>query len=88
MWNIAISLVCGNTHIWKGAESASLLTVAVQRIVASVLEANGVPGGVATLCQGAGNTVGEALINDSRLPLVSFTGSTKIGRHVSEKVHR
>lgn len=87
-WNVAISLICGNCNIWKGASTTSLCTLAVQKIVAEVLAKNGIPGGVCTMVVGPGRTVGEHMINDSRLALVSFTGSSEIGVHVSEVVHR
>lgn len=86
-WNLAISLVCGNTNMWKGAPSTSLVTVALTKIVADVLAANGLPGAIASTCVG-GTDVGEWMTNDPRFPLISFTGSTKVGRIVSETVHR
>eukprot|EP00762_Andalucia_godoyi_P002795 ANDGO_04478.mRNA.1 Putative aldehyde dehydrogenase family 7 member A1 homolog len=87
-WNCAISMVCGNVHIWKGASSTSLVAIATQKIVAAVLERNGLPGAISCLCQGAARVVGEKLIADARLKLVSFTGSTSIGRRIAEVVHR
>eukprot|EP00753_Platysulcus_tardus_P007696 PLAT15397.1.p2 GENE.PLAT15397.1~~PLAT15397.1.p2 ORF type:complete len:526 (+),score=252.21 PLAT15397.1:35-1579(+) len=86
-WNLALSLICGNVSVWKGASSVSLVTIAVTRIVADVLERNGLPGGIATMVLGKGSVIGEALINDDRLKLVSFTGSTAVGRRVSTVVH-
>jgi len=86
-WNAAISLVCGNTQIWKGADSTSLVTVACQKIVEEVMTKNGLAG-VATMVQGPGATVGEKIISDKRVELVSFTGSTGVGRHVSEVVSK
>ena len=82
-WNAAISLIAGNCNIWKGASSTSLCTIATSRIVGDVLERNGFPG-VCTTVIGPGSSVGEQLINDARLRLISFTGSTQIGRRVSE----
>jgi aldehyde dehydrogenase family 7 protein A1 len=87
-WNVAISLICGNVNIWKGASTTSLCTIAVQKIVAEVLSRNGIDGAVCSMVVGPGRTVGEHMINDSRLALVSFTGSSEIGIHVSEVVHR
>jgi aldehyde dehydrogenase family 7 protein A1 len=86
MWNTAISLVCGDLTIWKGASSTSLITVAVTKIVVDVLEKWGFAG-VFTMVNGPGSTVGEMLINDSRLKLISFTGSTGIGKRISSVVH-
>ena len=87
-WNLAISLACGNTHIWKGASSTSLVTLATARIVAGVLAAAGAPPGVFTVVSGSGRTIGDRLICDPRAALVSFTGSTAVGVRVSEVVHR
>jgi len=86
-WNTAVSLVCGNCQVWKGAGTTSLITVAVTKIIASVFEHNGLPGGIFTMVIGPGRTVGELLIQDNRLSLISFTGSTSVGRHISEVVH-
>jgi aldehyde dehydrogenase family 7 protein A1 len=86
-WNIAISLIAGNCNVWKGASSTCLVTVATAKIVADVLERNNIPGAVSSMILGPGRSVGEMMINDARLSLMSFTGSTKVGRHVSEVVH-
>jgi aldehyde dehydrogenase family 7 protein A1 len=74
-------------NIWKCASTVPLVTVATTRIIAEVLERNGLPAGVLTMVTGGGATIGERLIQDKRLDLVSFTGSTAVGRHVSEVVH-
>lgn len=87
-WNLALSLVCGNTNLWKAADSVQLCALAVTRIVARVLERNKIPGAVASMVLGPGRTVGEALINRPDMELISFTGSTTVGRHVSEVVSR
>mmetsp|Transcript_19598 Transcript_19598/g.55124 ORF Transcript_19598/g.55124 Transcript_19598/m.55124 type:complete len:534 (-) Transcript_19598:181-1782(-) len=84
-WNASISLVCGNTQIWKGAPSTNLVSIATQKIMADVLVENGYDGGIATLCCG-GADVGKAMASDGRLPLISFTGSTAIGRDVATTV--
>lgn len=84
-WNAAIALICGNQLIWKGHETTSLVSIATNRIVVDVLKKNGF-NSVATLCQGTGATVGEKMINDKRVPLVSFTGSTQVGRRVASVV--
>ncbi|CCI45303.1 unnamed protein product [Albugo candida] len=83
-WNAAISLVCGNTHIWKPSESLSLTSIACNKIITRVLERNGFPGAISSLICGEGLTIGEALIQDQRVELVSFTGSTQVGRHVNQ----
>ena len=87
-WNAAIALVCGDTLVWKGASSTSLVTVATARILADVLAAAGAPPGVFTCLVGSGREVGERMLADRRLPLISFTGSTAVGVRVSEAVHR
>ncbi|CAH0476359.1 unnamed protein product [Peronospora belbahrii] len=85
-WNAALSLVCGNTQIWKPSESLALTSVACTKIIADVLERNGHSGAVASLICGNGAEVGETLLHDKRMELVSFTGSTKVGRHVNKVV--
>jgi|Transcript_24215 acyl-CoA reductase-like NAD-dependent aldehyde dehydrogenase len=77
--------MCGNTMIWKGHEEASLVSVAVSRIVTDVLRNNGFDSAF-TLCQGTGAEVGERFLQDKRIGLVSFTGSTKTGRHAAATV--
>ena len=71
--------------LWKGAPSTPLSTIATIRIVSGVLERNGLPGAVTALCQG-GNDIGEKMSTDPRVKLVSFTGSTKAGKHVAMAV--
>ncbi|MGE3886416.1 MAG: aldehyde dehydrogenase family protein [Vicinamibacterales bacterium] len=84
-WNAAIAAVCGDTVIWKPAEPVPLTAIAVQHIANRVMADHGVTG-VFALAVGSGRTVGEAMIQDARLPLISFTGSTAVGRHVSQAV--
>ena len=84
-WNTAIGLITGNTMIWKGSETTSLVTIATSKIVTDVLRQNGF-NSVFTVCQGTGKEVGEKFVHDERLGLVSFTGSTKTGRHVAKEV--
>ena len=87
-WNAAISLVAGNTQLWKGADSTSLVTIACQKIVADVLAKNGYDCGISTMIQGPGATIGEGIITDKRFELVSFTGSTAVGHRVSDAVSK
>ncbi len=82
-WNAALAAICGDTMIWKPSSSTPLTAVAVQNICNEVMETNGISG-VFNLVIGPGRTVGETMLNDKRVPLVSFTGSTDMGRHVSE----
>ena len=84
-WNAAIALVCGDPVIWKPAEPAPLCGVAVTHIANKVLADHGLTG-LCSLVVGKGSTVGEAMLNDHRLPLISFTGSTAVGKHVSSTV--
>lgn len=84
-WNAALAWVCGNTTIWKPSEKTPLCGIAVQNIVAEVFKKNDVPEGVNCLVQG-GREVGEWLSKDTRIPLVSATGSTRMGKTVAATV--
>merc|ERR1712128_36974 len=84
-WNSAIAMVCGDTIIWKGAPTTPLVSVATTKIVATVLEKNGLPGAISSLCCG-GADIGTAMAKDERIPLVSFTGSTPVGHKVAMMV--
>ena len=84
-WNSFIAAICGNTTIWKPSSSTPLTAIAVQNICNEVMEENGYSG-IFSLLVGSGSVVGEKLISDKRVPLISFTGSTKMGRHVSQTV--
>jgi len=84
-WNSAIAAVCGDPVLWKPSSYTPLSAIAVQHVANQVMADHGQPG-IFTLVIGPGRDVGELLLNDPRLPLISFTGSTKIGRHVSEAV--
>ena len=84
-WNSALSWVCGNTTIWKPSEKTPLCGIAIQKIVAEVFQKNNVPEGVNGLLQG-GREIGEWISNDSRIPLVSATGSTRMGKALSTAV--
>ena len=84
-WNAALAAVCGDTVVWKPSEETPLTAVAVQNICNEVMAANGCPG-LFTLAVGTGATVGERMTDDRRLPLVSATGSTRMGRIVGQKV--
>jgi aldehyde dehydrogenase (NAD+) len=86
-WNAAIAAVCGDTMVWKPSSVTPLCAVAVQHIANRVMADHDLAG-LFTLCAGASRDVGERLIQDPRLPLVSFTGSTRVGRHVAETVAR
>lgn len=83
-WNSMLAWVCGDVCIWKPSSKTPLCAVACQNIIKTVLERNDVPEGVS--CLVVGNESGDLINNDKRIPLVSFTGSTRIGRHVSKTV--
>ncbi|KAJ7564458.1 hypothetical protein O6H91_02G018200 [Diphasiastrum complanatum] len=85
-WNACLALVCGNSVVWKGAPTTPLVTIATTRIFTQVLENNGLPGSIFT-CVCGGSEIGEAIARDPRIPLVSFTGSTKVGQLVRNAVN-
>jgi len=84
-WNAFIAAIAGDVTLWKPSSSVPLCAVAVQNICNEVMEKHGLKGIFSTVI-GKGSTIGERLIRDNRIPLVSFTGSTAMGRHVSEVV--
>ena len=84
-WNAALAAVCGDTMIWKPSPTTPLVSVAVQHICNKVMADHGLAG-IFTLAIGSNEAVGERMINDPRLPLVSFTGSVRVGRHVAQTV--
>lgn len=81
-WNFAVAAVCGDAVIWKPSSKTPLTAIAATKIIAGVLEKNGISGAVAGLVIGRGKDVGERLINDPRVRLISFTGSTDMGKRV------
>jgi aldehyde dehydrogenase (NAD+) len=86
-WNAMVAAVCGDTIAWKPSPLAPLTAVAVQKIAAEVAAAEGFPG-VFNLCFGSIEDVGEPMLDDPRLPLISATGSCRLGRRVAEVVGR
>ncbi len=84
-WNAALAAVCGDPVVWKPAEPTPLCAVAVQAIANRVMADHGL-NAVFTLTVGTGRTIGERMLADPRLPLVSFTGSTAVGRRVAQVV--
>ncbi|KAG8380171.1 hypothetical protein BUALT_Bualt07G0165800 [Buddleja alternifolia] len=86
-WNACIALVCGNAVVWKGAPTTPLITIAMTKIISGVLEKNNLPGAIFTaFCGGA--EIGQAIAADTRIPLVSFTGSSKVGLMVQRTVNQ
>ncbi|SHE71614.1 aldehyde dehydrogenase (NAD+) [Psychroflexus salarius] len=84
-WNTALAWVCGDACVWKGSEKTPLTSVACQKIAARVFEKNNVPAGVSSLITGD-YKVGELMTNDKRIPLVSATGSIRMGKIVAQAV--
>lgn len=87
-WNAAIAAVCGDATLWKPASGTPLTAIAVTRIASRVCRDNGVDPAVFSLVVGRGSTVGDRLLHDRRLPLVSATGSCAVGKRVAEVVGR
>ena len=84
-WNSMIAWVCGDTCIWKPSEKTPLCSIACQHIVSDVFAANGVPEGVSCLVNG-GAEIGQLISADESIPLVSATGSTRMGKAVAKTV--
>lgn len=84
-WNTALAWVCGDVCVWKGSEKTPLCAVACQNIIASVLKDNNMPEGVSCIINGD-YQVGEMMTTDERIPLISATGSTRMGRIVGATV--
>lgn len=84
-WNTALAWICGDVCVWKPSEKAPLCSIACQKIIARVLDENGLPAGISVLVNGD-YTVGEHISKDTNIPLVSATGSTRMGKIVGAKV--
>lgn len=84
-WNSMIAFICGDTCVWKPSEKTPISAIACQKIIADVFKANNVPEGVCGLVVG-GRDCGEWMSNDTRIPLVSATGSTRMGKAVATAV--
>lgn len=84
-WNSMIAMVCGDVCVWKPSEKAPICGVACQQLLNKVLKANKVPEGVCSLING-NYEVGEYMTTDKRIPLISATGSTRMGRIVGATV--
>ena len=84
-WNSMLAMVCGDVCIWKGSEKTPICSVACQQILAEVLKANDVPEGVSCIVTGD-YKVGQWLTSDTRIPLISATGSTRMGKIVAAEV--
>lgn len=84
-WNAALAAVCGDTMLWKPSTTTPLVSVAVQHICNRVMADHGLQG-IFNLVIGPDDPIGERIIHDVRLPLISFTGSVRVGRHVAQAV--
>lgn len=84
-WNTALAWICGDVCVWKSSEKAPLCSVACQNIIASILKANNLPEGISCIINGD-YKVGEYITTDHRIPLISATGSTRMGRIVGKTV--
>jgi aldehyde dehydrogenase (NAD+) len=84
-WNAMIAAVCGDCVLWRPSSDTPLTAIAVQKICNRVLDRHGLKG-IFSLLIGKSDPIAETLIHDRRIPLVSFTGSTEVGRHVAEVV--
>ena len=86
-WNAFLAAICGNTTLWKPSSLTPLCAIAVQNICNEVTSSSDFPN-IFSLAIGSGSKIGESLIKDEKVPLISFTGSTRMGRHVSEVVSK
>jgi aldehyde dehydrogenase (NAD+) len=84
-WNTALAWICGDVCVWKASEKAPLCSVACQNIIAGILKENSLPEGISSIINGD-YKVGEMMTTDSRIPLISATGSTRMGRIVGTTV--
>ena len=84
-WNTALAWICGDVCIWKPSEKAPLCAIACQKIMAEVLKKNNLHGGICTLVIGEAD-LGKLMAADKRIPLVSATGSTRMGKSVGQVV--
>jgi aldehyde dehydrogenase (NAD+) len=85
-WNAMLATVCGDVNLWKPSSKVPLSAIATQNIISEVLKENMLPEGIFNLVIGRGSTIGEKMLNDKRVPLISLTGSTKVGRHANQVI--
>ena len=84
-WNTALAWICGDVCVWKGSEKTPLCSVACQNLIAEVLEDNDLPEGISCIVTGD-YRVGEMMTSDKRMPLISATGSSRMGKIVGSRV--
>ncbi|MBN2781202.1 MAG: aldehyde dehydrogenase family protein, partial [Candidatus Marinimicrobia bacterium] len=87
-WNAMLAAVCGDVCIWKPSSKVPLSAIATQKIIAEVLKENHLPEGIFNLVVGGGRDVGETMLEDKKVGLISITGSTRVGRHANEVIAR
>ncbi len=87
-WNAMLAAVCGDVNLWKPSSKVPLSAIATQNIIKDVLKKNNLSEGIFNLVIGRGATIGEKILNDKRIPLISVTGSTNVGRHAAEVVSK
>ncbi|UCG17132.1 MAG: aldehyde dehydrogenase family protein [Phycisphaerales bacterium] len=85
-WNCALAAVCGDVTLWKPSSKTPLTAIACTKVAEQVCKKNGVDPAIFSLCVGRGSTVGEKLIHDRRIPLVSATGSCRMGYRIGAVV--
>ncbi|HUN80471.1 MAG TPA: aldehyde dehydrogenase family protein, partial [Phycisphaerae bacterium] len=85
-WNSALAAVCGDISLWKPSSKTPITAIAVTKIAERVCKESGVDPAIFSLVIGKGSTIGEKLINDRRIPLISATGSCKMGYRIGEVV--
>jgi aldehyde dehydrogenase (NAD+) len=84
-WNTALAWICGDVCVWKPSEKTPLCSIACQNIIAEVIKENNLPEGISCIINGD-YKIGELLSHDKRVPLVSATGSTRMGKIVAQAV--
>lgn len=84
-WNTALAWICGDVCVWKPSEKTPICGIACQNIAAEVFKENGLPEGICNLINGD-YKVGEMMTKDTRIPLISATGSTRMGKIVAKEV--
>ena len=87
-WNAMLAAICGDSNLWKPSSKTPLTAIAVQNILADVIKENNLPEGLFSLMIGRGKTIGEKMLNDKKIPLLSITGSTAVGRHAAQVISK
>jgi aldehyde dehydrogenase (NAD+) len=87
-WNSMLAAICGDVIVWKPSSKTPLTAIAVQNIIQKVLKESKVPEGVFNLVIAKSSVLGDNVLEDNRIPLVSMTGSTRVGKHVAELVSK